>query len=221
MKSVLQLRAAAVLLVLAASDAALAQKWEIGGGAGGSFYTGKTVSRASVTGDAKFNSGWGATAYVGHNMYSRIGGELRYSFLKNDAKLASGSSQALFGANAHAIHYDVLLHATRVNSFIRPFVSVGGGIKIYQGTGNEVAAQPLGTLAYLTKTSEYKPLITFGAGIKVNASRRVGFRAEVKDYFSQFPKQVIAPASGASISGDWIHNFVAMVSVSLLLSPAN
>ena len=217
MKSLLQLCAAAGLLMLASSESALAQKWEIGGGAGGSFYTAKTVTRASLSAEAKFKSGWGATGYVGHNMYSRVGGELRYSFLKNDAKLSSGSSQALFGANAHAIHYDVLLHATKAGSAIRPFVAVGGGIKVFQGTGKEVVAQPLGNLAFLTKTSEYKPLLTFGAGVKLNVSKRVGFRVEVKDYFSQFPKDVIAPASGAKLSGDWIHNFVAMVSISLLL----
>ena len=217
MKSLLQLGAAAVLLMLMASEAALAQRWEIGGGAGGSFYTGKTVSRANLTANAKFDSGWGATGYAGHNMYRLVGGEIRYSFLKNDAKLSSGSSQALFGANAHAIHYDVLLHATGAGSSIRPFVAVGGGIKVFQGTGREVVAQPLGNLAFLTKTSEYKPLLTFGAGVKLNVSKRVGFRVEVKDYFSQFPKEVIAPASGSKLSGDWIHNFVAMVSISLLL----
>lgn len=216
MKSLLQLRAAAVLLMLAASPA-LAQRWEIGGGAGGSFYTGKTVTRSNLTANAKFDSGWGATGYAGHNMYKLVGGEIRYSFLKNDARLSSGSAQALFGANAHAIHYDVLLHATSAGSSIRPFVAVGGGIKVFQGTGREVVAQPLGNLAFLTKTSEYKPLLTFGAGVKLNVSKRVGFRVEVKDYFSQFPKQVIAPASGSKLSGDWIHNFVAMVSVSLLL----
>jgi hypothetical protein len=154
-------------------------------------------------------------------MYNFIGGELRYSFLKNDAKLTSSGTQALFGANAHALHYDVLLHAAPVGAKIRPFVSVGGGIKIYQGTGREVVAQPLGNLAYLTRTSEYKPLVTFGAGVKFNVNRRLGFRAEVKDYFSQFPREVISPASGASLSGDWTHNFVAMVSVSLLLSSPN
>ena len=217
MKSVLQMGAAAGLLMLVASDSALAQKWEIGGGAGGSFYTGKTVTRNSLSADAKFDSGWGATGYVSHNMFNRVGGEIRYAFLKNDAKLSSGSSKALFGANAHAVHYDVLIHATGSDSAIRPFVAVGGGIKVFQGTGKEVVAQPLGNLAFLTKTSEYKPLLTFGAGVKLNVSRRVGFRVEVKDYFSQFPKEVIAPASGSKLSGDWIHNFVAMASISLLL----
>ncbi len=212
-----QVRAAAVLLALTASHAALAQKWEIGGGAGGSFYTGKTVSRSSLTADAKFNNGWGATGYVGHNMYSLVGGELRYTFLKNDARLASGGTNATFGANAHAIHYDVLLHVAKADSPIRPFVSVGGGIKVFQGTGNEVVAQPLGNFAYLTKTTEFKPLVTFGAGVKFNVNRRMGFRAEVKDYFSQFPREVIAPASGSSLASGWIHNFVAMVSLSLLL----
>ncbi len=217
MKSFLKICAAAGLCLVAASESALAQKWEIGGGAGGSFYSAKTVSRASLTADAKFDTGWGVTGYVGHNVYNKVAGEIRYSFLKNDAKLTSGSAQALFGANAHAIHYDVLLHATGVDSKIRPFVAVGGGIKVYQGTGREVVAQPLGNLAFLTKTSEYKPMATFGAGVKLNVSKRIGFRVEVKDYFSQFPKEVIAPASGSKLNGDWIHNFVAMVSVSLLL----
>lgn len=217
MKSLFQMCAAAGLLMLASRDSALAQKWEIGGGAGGSFYTAKTVTRASLSANAKFDSGWGATGYVGHNMYNRVAGEIRYSFLKNDASLASGSTKALFGANAHAIHYDVLLHATSVGAKIRPFVAVGGGIKVYQGTGREVVAQPLGNLAFLTKTSEYKPLLTFGAGVKLNVSKRLGFRVEVKDYFSQFPREVIAPASGAKLNGDWIHNFVAMASISLLL----
>jgi len=217
MKSVFQLFTAAALVTLVSSQAALAQRWEIGGGAGGSFYTANTISRDSVTAKAKFDSGWGATGYVGHNVYRLVGGELRYTFLKNDAKLSSGSTQALFGANAHAIHYDVLIHATPEGSAIRPFVAVGGGIKVYQGTGREVVAQPLGNVAFLTKTSEYKPLVTFGAGVKFNVSKRLGFRAEVKDYFSQFPKEVIAPAGGSKLSGDWIHNFVAMVSISLLL----
>ncbi|MBY0506362.1 MAG: porin family protein [Bryobacteraceae bacterium] len=217
MKSLLQLGAAVALLPLASSSLAYAQKWEIGGGAGGSFYTSQTVSRASLSANAKFDSGWGATGYIGHNMYSRVGGEVRYSFLKNDAKLSSGSDQATFGANAHAIHYDVLIHATKVGSPIRPFVAIGGGIKMFRGTGKEVVAQRLGNLAFLTRTNEVKPVITFGAGVKLNVSKRVGFRVEVKDYFSQFPTDVIAPASGSKLSGNWIHNFVAMASLSLLL----
>jgi len=217
MKSLLQLCTAAGLLMLVSIESALAQKWEVGGGAGGSFYTAKSVTRAGLSADAKFDSGWGATGYVGQNLNRVVGGEIRYSFLKNDAKLVSGSQQATFGANAHAIHYDVLLHATKPGSAVRPFVAIGGGVKLYQGTGKEVVAQPLGNLAFLTKTTEIKPMITFGAGVKLNVSKRVGFRVEVKDYFSQFPKEVIAPASGSKLSGDWIHNFVAMVSISLLL----
>ena len=45
--------------------------------------------------------------HSGTTCTSIIGGEIRYTFLQNDMKLESGSAKATFGAQAHAIHYDL------------------------------------------------------------------------------------------------------------------
>jgi len=132
---------------------AFAQKYEFGVGGGGSFYQSKTITNARGNADAGFDNGWAATAYIGNNMYNHIGGELRYSYLHNDLKLSSGSATATFGGEAHAIHYDFLIHATPVKSTVRPYVAAGGGIKYYRGTGTEVQVQPMGNIALLTKTN--------------------------------------------------------------------
>lgn len=204
---------AAALALLGVS--AFGQKFEIGAGAGGSFYTSKTVTAGSVTGQAKLDSGWGATGYVGHNSGRLLGGELRYMYQANDLKLSSGSTNVTFGARSHAIHYDFLVHAASPGSRIRPFVSFGAGLKGYQGTGKEVVVQPLSNLAFLTRTTEWKWLATAGAGIKIKVNDRLGFRAEFKDYISPVPTNVIAPAPNAKLDGIF-HNFVALFGLSLL-----
>jgi hypothetical protein len=40
-------------------------------------------------------------------MYEHVGGEIRYTYLKNDMKLEGGSASAKFGSQAHVIHYDI------------------------------------------------------------------------------------------------------------------
>jgi hypothetical protein len=58
-------------------------------------------------------------------------------------------------------------------------------------------------------------MVTFGGGIKYAFSPRVLLRAEVRDYFTQFPTKVIAPAPGAHLSG-WLHDIVPMVGVTFV-----
>jgi hypothetical protein len=207
-------RALFVLFAIATLPLA-AQKWEIGGGAGASFYTGKDVTGANnAKATFKPQSGFSLSGFVGQNMYDYVSGEFRYTYQKNDLELQSGNASAKFGARSSAFHYDVLIHTASVRQKIRPFVSFGGGIKLHEGTGREVVAQPLSNLAFLTKTREIKPLITFGGGVKVAVSDRVLLRAEVKDYFSQVPTNVVAPAAGAKLGG-WFHNFVALFGISV------
>jgi hypothetical protein len=209
----LSLWRAAALALLGVS--AFGQRYEIGAGAGGSFYTSKSVTAGQVTGNAKFDSGWGATAYVGHNSGRILGGELRYLYQANDSKLSSGSANVTFGARSHTIHYDFLLHAAKPESKVRPFVAFGAGFKGYQGTGTERVVQPLSNLAFLTRTTEWRWVATVGAGVKFKVNNRLGFRAEFKDYISEVPTNVIAPAPGAKLDGIF-HNFVALFGLSLL-----
>lgn len=205
---------AVLSLVLASAPAALAQKWEFGGAAGTGLYTSQDVTNGGLSGSAKIATGIAASAWLGNNNGEHWGGEVRYDFQQGDLKLSSGATTASFGSQTHAVHYDFLLHFAERQAKVRPFVAFGGGVKLYRGTGTEVAAQPLNRLALLTKTTDTRPLASVGAGIKVNA-KRIGFRIEAHDYLTPFPDKAIAAAEGSSVGG-WLHDFVVSVGISIL-----
>jgi len=192
---------------------AFAQKYEFAFAGGGSFYQSHTVTNPKGDASAGFGNGWAASVAVGNNMYSHLGGELRYTYLHNDSKLSSGSAKATFGGESHAIHYDFLLHATPTGSVIRPYVAAGGGMKFYRGTGTEVPFQPLSTTALLTKANEVSGMISFGAGVKLKVSDRILFRVDVHDYLTPFPEKIITPALNSKASG-WFNNIVATAGIS-------
>lgn len=195
--------------LLAAVPACLAQKWEIGGVAGGGFSNNLTVSNAIGSALTGFKTGPAFGGVLGHNLYRYVSGELRYTYLQSDLKLSGSGTETSFSGIAHAIHYDLLIHTKPLRSHVRPFAAAGGGVKVFRGTGRESAFQPLSTFALLTKTREWKPLISVGGGTKFAIAPRVTLRVEVRDYITPFPKQVITPAPGAKLSG-WLHDFVPM-----------
>jgi outer membrane protein W len=186
---------------------AFAQKYEFGVQGGISLYDKKTVANQRGNADAGFKLGYAAGFTIGQNMYKHVGGEIRYTFLQNDMKLSSGSTEATFGSQAHAIHYDFLIHAKGLDSPIRPYVAFGGGIKYYRGTGSEQPFQPLSNIAILTKTSDTRGLASVGAGVKVKMTDKIWLRLDVHDYLTPFPKNIIAPNSGSSVGG-WMNNIV-------------
>src|SRR6266478_2846236 len=81
-----------------------------------------------------------------------LGGGLRYEYLPGDLKVSSGGAESTFSGEAHAIHYDFLMHFAPTGSKIRPFVAAGGGVKVYRGTGAATLTQPLQRFALLTAT---------------------------------------------------------------------
>jgi len=200
------------LAVVLTAEPGWAQKWELGAGGGGSFYKSQTVTNGPANGSAGFSNGFVATAILGQNLYRHLSGEIRYTYGRNDLKLASGGAKATFAGQSHALCYEFLVHSAPVAAKVRPYVAAGGGFKMYQGTGTETAYQNLSNLALLTKTQEWKGLLTFGGGVKVQVSRRALLRVEFRDYITQFPKEVIAPSPGAKLSG-WLHDFIPMVGI--------
>ena len=194
---------------------AMAQSWEVGGLAGGSFYTGADVKGVADSGKVGFKNGYGFGGFIGNDMYSHVSGELRYMYYFSDLKVESGGQEATFTGRVNLIHYDFLLHLTDRESAIRPFVAGGGGVKQFRGTGKEVAAQPLSNLALLTRESEVQGVISVGGGVKVKVGDHVQFRVEVRDFISPFPKKVISPSINTKISG-WLHDIVPMAGLSFL-----
>ncbi len=200
---------------LAAVPAAFAQKWEVGGAVGGGFYTSQAVSSPAGSADATFKTGLSGSAWVGNTTSSHWGGEVRYDFQVGAMKLSGNGAEATFGAQTHQIHYDFLWHAGSSEARVRPFLAAGAGIKVYRGTGTETLTQPISRVALLTKTQDVRPMISIGGGLKFRVSERVDFRLQIHDYLTPFPKDVIAPAAGASVGG-WIHDIVPSFGLSFL-----
>ena len=202
--------------LLALTPVAFGQKWEVGGGAGGGFYTSQSITNPTAgNADAKIASGPAAAVWLGYNNAGRWGGEVRYNLQTGDFMLNSGASQATFGAATHTMNYDFHYYFRTSEDTVRPYVAFGAGVKLYQGTGTEVAAQPLSKIALLTKTSDMRPVASFGFGVKARLGANWLLRAEVHDYFSPFPTKVFTPNTGSK-AGGWFNDIVPMIGLSYI-----
>ena len=206
-------RLSVVCFAAAMLPAAMAQKWEVGVGGGGGFYTSQDVTLGSTSAAANLKTNLVLSAWVGQNITDRWGGELRYSYQPGDLQLKQNSTQAPFGAETHTVNYNFLWHARPSEATVRPFLSGGAGIKFYQGTGTETETQNLSQYALLTKANDLTAVVSVGGGVKVKLGAHTWLRMDVHDYMSPFPKQVITPNAGATVGG-WLHDIVPMVAVS-------
>jgi hypothetical protein len=201
------------LLFLAMALWGHAQQREIGVLGGGGFLNGAPVEGAAASVTASFSPGPAAGVLIGQDLYSYWSGEIRYLFEQRDARLRSSATAAGFAGQAHVLHYDLVLHARPRQDRVRPYVAVGGGIKIFRGTGTEIAYRPLMEYAYLTRTQELKPMLTVGGGLKFRLRGRMMSRVDFRDQVTRFPRKIIAPAPGMKLGG-WLHDFVPTVGLS-------
>ncbi len=193
---------------------ASAQSFEVGAIGGGAFHLDRPVT-GRVTGNAGFKPGFAVGGALTHNTQGRWGGEARYQFQKTDLRASSGGQSVTFAGRTHLAHYDVLLYSNSREDAVRPFVAFGGGLKGYQGIGVERAFQPLSNVALLSKVQQWQPLISFGAGVKWRVGNRLMMRAEIRDYVTPFPSDVIVPSPGNKING-WVHDLTPLFGVSYL-----
>jgi hypothetical protein len=198
--------------LMAVAPSAMAQKWEFGGGLGGSFYLSRDVANGSTAASAKLKTDIASGVWLGNNASGHWGGEVRYDYQRGDLSLERGSASAAMSAETHALHYDILWHARARGAKVRPFLLAGAGIKVYRATGQEVLIQPLSQYALLTHGKELKALLSLGAGVKWQVAPSLQFRLEVHDYITPFPKEIIAPNVGSHVSGV-LQNIVPMVAI--------
>jgi hypothetical protein len=185
-------------------------KWEVGVVGGGSFFTQKTLTNGSSSANAGFDSGYTIGTWLGNNLYDRLGGELRYGYAQNDAKLESGSTKVLFGSRAHTIGYNVLLYTAGRDAKLRGYVLAGAGLRHYEATGQEVTYQQLNNVALLTRTTGYSAVLSIGGGVRFKVGEHGVMRVEFVDYLSPFPDRIITPRPNTQGKG-WLNNFVPMV----------
>ena len=193
--------AAVVLAATAAMASAQEAEWEVGVIGGVGYSPNMTVKNATTSASTGVKTGVTVGVYGGEDMYRYWSGEATYLYRAGDVKLEGSGKSVSFGAHTHLITGDFLAHLRPRGAHIRPFISFGGGVEVMAGTGQESATQPLGNLAALTATREVLPVGEAGVGVKVQLAHHLRLRVQVRDYFSQAPNEVIAPAPGASLSG--------------------
>jgi hypothetical protein len=199
------------LLLAAAALNSPAQQWEFGGLGGGSFLNTTSVSSPQGSATAGFKPGFVAGAFLGQNLYHHISGEIRYEFFQTDMQIKAGGTTGTFGAMAHAVHYDIRIHTERKESPVQFFAAFGGGMKIYQGTGQEAAFQSTMNYGYMTRTHQVKPMVSLGAGLTYRLSPRLFLRAELRDFLTPFPTAVITPPSSSVKYGSILNDLVPLV----------
>lgn len=211
-KRIAVLTATAVLMF---SPAAKAQKWEFGGGIGASYTPTNTITNGSASADVGAQTNVAGAIWLSNSVGNHWGGDVRLGYSRGDLQLSSGATKATFASEAYTLHYDFQYHFTPVASRVRPYLAAGGGIKYYRGTGNQVLVQPLSQFALLTNTTQLKPMLSLGAGLKVKLTDHVGLRLEVHDYLTAIPQDIIVPNVGSKISG-WRQEIVPMIGISYL-----
>jgi hypothetical protein len=201
------------LALAAGTPAAFAQKWEVGFGAGGSFLTSDTISNPAGNASAGRDPGLALSAWLDNDIGSGLfGGELRYDYEMGDLKLSSGGTNVKFGSRSNAVHYDFVYHFASSEAAVRPFVSAGGGVKWFSGTGTEQVYQPLSDIAVFSDVRDLRPLVSVGGGVKFTIAKSTQMRLEVHDFLTPFPSKLIAPVGGSSVGG-WLQDFVVMAGI--------
>lgn len=202
------------LASVVATPAAFAQKWEVGIGAGGSFFTSQTITNPAGNADVTRQPGVALSAWIDNTIGSGLfGGELRYDYEMGDLKLSSGGTSTTFASRSNAIHYDFQFNFASSEAAVRPFVEAGGGVKWYSGTGTEQVFQPLSNIAVFSDVRDVRPLVSVGGGVKFNIAKSTMMRLEVHDYLTSFPSNLIAPVNGSS-GGGWFQDIVVSAGLS-------
>ena len=202
-----------VALALASACVAQEPEWEVGAAAGFGFMRNATISNPTGSLSAGFDNRFAAGVVIGQDRYQHFGGEVRYTFRDNDLVLKGAGQKVNMDGNSHLVHYDLLYYALGKSSRIRPFAAAGGGIRLFGGTGHEYADQPFSDFALLTRTTQVKPLISVGGGVKVRLTNHTAIRVDFRDYISPFPENLFVTGPAAKIRG-WLNDFVPLVGVS-------
>lgn len=207
-----------VLSILLASAAASlnAQQWEFGAVGGGGVFSSVPVNAPGLpSASAGFAPGAVAGAYLGNTLYRNLSGEIHYEYMQNDLRLSSGGQSAEFAGSAHLFHYDLIYHTSRKESQVQFFGALGGGMKLFRASGAPEAYQPLSQYGYFTQAHVIKPMVSVGGGLTYRLSPHLFLRAEVRDFITPFPTQVLTPPQGVKY-GRILNDIVPLVGLSYI-----
>ena len=85
---------------------------------------------------------------------------------------SSGGQTAQFTGAEHALHYDIVYSHQQEGIAHAVFRVLGGGMKLFRGTGAPEAYQALSQIGYFTKTQAIKPMVSVGGGLTFQLAPR-------------------------------------------------
>jgi opacity protein-like surface antigen len=174
----MQKAAIATLGLMIAAAPAFGQGAEIGLTVGWSNFTNNSIGESQEFGDepAEFtvDDGIRIGSRMALNSGTFIGHEFSYAWQRSNLKIAGDS----FGnMSIHNIYYNFVLHATPEGTPVRPFVTGGGGVSVFNPPG----------VSSLSGYGDNKFGYNYGAGVKVKVTDSYGIRFDVRDYVTGKP----------------------------------
>lgn len=120
-----------------------------------------------------------------------------WNYFGLEESLSAGFNDLLllpFGLNQYtktsAMNYTLavnpIVYFTRRQAKVRPFVTAGPGVTWYV-PDDQPDLIPGAVAPVFDLKTRYGPSLNFGAGLKVNASRRVGLRIDIRDMWTRGP----------------------------------
>jgi len=205
----------AFLFVIATPIACLAQDWEVGGAGGYGWYANPSISTPLGSAQAGFTNRGVIGAVFGESPYEHWGGEIRYLLQFGGPELRLDGGRTNLPGHTNLVVYDFLVHMTRKEDKLRPFLAGGAGIKVFTGDGSYLIGQSSQNFVTLVPHTQVEPVISAGAGLKYRATRHVQLRVDFRTYFSPLPDDIFRRSRNTVLSG-WAYNFVPMAGISYM-----
>lgn len=168
---------ATALLMLAALPV-YGQGAEIGITAGWGNFTNNTVGFEDAFGEEPaeytIDDGVRIGSRIGLNTGNFVGHEFSYAWQRSKLSILD---QDFGSMSIHNIYYNFVLHATPEGSVIRPFITGGGGVSVFNPPG----------FSSFSGAGDNKFGYNYGAGVKVKMTESYGIRLDVRDHVTGKP----------------------------------
>lgn len=192
--------AIATILLMLAAVPVFGQGAEIGLSVGWGNFTNNSIGRTQEFADdpAEYtlDDGVRIGTRMGLNTGTFIGHEFSYAWQKSSLKILGDDYGSM---SIHNIYYNFVLHATPEGSAVRPFVTGGGGVSVFNPPG----------VSSFSGAGDNKFGYNYGAGVKIKVTDTYGIRLDVRDHVTGKPFDL--PDNGGRL-----HNLELSAGFSLL-----
>jgi opacity protein-like surface antigen len=168
----------AAALLMSVTLPGFGQGFEMGLTVGWSIFTQNTIGLEEAFGaepaEYTIDNGLRIGGRMAVNSGNFLGHEGTYSWQRSKLDILDQS----FGTfSIHNIYYNLVLHATPEGSVIRPFVTGGGGVSVFNPPG----------FSSFSGAGDNKFGYNYGAGVKIKMTEIYGIRLDVRDYVTGKP----------------------------------